>query len=174
MQKDGLSTLQKIKKVSEILRTICTCLLVFVALITVVSVISLSVGVGAVTYSNLIPETSELMVGTRLLIAGACGLVLGALLKCFYHLRRLFGNYARGEIFTRESVGELRNFGMACLLWGVLNFVWAISLSLTLSPHPEKSFEAHFDSLAIGAVLVAIAWFMNLAVELKEENELTI
>jgi hypothetical protein len=127
-----------------------------------------------VTYNNLIPETSGLAVGTRLLVAAAFGLVLGALFKCLYHLRRLFGNYARGEIFTRESVGELRSFGMACLLWGVLNFVWALSLSLSLSMHLQRSFEAHFDSLAIGAVLIAIAWFMDLAVELKEENELTI
>ncbi|MGB9407160.1 MAG: DUF2975 domain-containing protein [Terracidiphilus sp.] len=92
--------------------------------------------------------------------------------KCFYHLHQLFGNYSRGEIFTRESVGQLRQFGIACLLWGVMNFFWV--LSLALSAHPAKTFQAHFDSFAIGAIIIVIAWFMDMAVELREENELTI
>jgi hypothetical protein len=37
-----------------------------------------------------------------------------------------------------------------------------------------KSFQAHFDAFGIGAIIIVIAWFMDMAVDLREENELTI
>jgi hypothetical protein len=79
---------------------------------------------------------------------------------------------AVGLIFTRESVSQFRQFGIACLLWGVMNFLWR--LSLALSVHPSKSFRGHTDSFVIGIIIIVIAWFMDMAVDLREENELTI
>ena len=71
-----------------------------------------------------------------------------------------------------ESFGQLRQFGIACLLWGVMNFLWGSSLAL--SSHPAKTFRGHVDSFGIGAIIILIAWFMGMAVDLREENELTI
>jgi Protein of unknown function (DUF2975) len=165
--------LQKIKKVSTILRTMCTGLLVLIALVGMGAVVCLTFGVGGVNYdNNMFFRSAGLGLGHRLILGVVCALTLGAMFKCFYHLRLLFGNYSRGEIFTRESVGQLRWFGIACLLWGVMYFVWGVSLAL--SAHPAKSFEGHLDSFGIGAVIVVIAWFMDMAVDLREENELTI
>jgi hypothetical protein len=172
MQTKIQKKLQKVKKASTILRAICTGLLVLIAFVGISSVVCLAFGVGGVNYNNMIVGTAGLTLGHRLILGAVCALALGALFKCFYHLRGLFGNYSRGEIFTRESVGQLRRFGIACLLWGVMSFVWG--LSLAMSEHPSKSFQAHFDSLGIGAVIIVIAWFMDMAVELREENELTI
>jgi hypothetical protein len=53
-----------------------------------------------------------------------------------------------------------------------MNFLWGISLAT--SAHPEKSFHGHADSFVIGATIILIAWFMDMAVDLREENELTI
>lgn len=172
MQTNIQTRLQRIKKASIILRAICTGLLVLIAFIGICSVICLTFGVGGVSFDNMVVGTAGLALGRRLILGAVCAFALGALFKCFYHLRRLFGNYSRGEIFTRESVGQLRQFGVACLLWGVLSFVWG--LSLALSANPVKPFRGHFDSLVIGVVIVAISWFMDMAVDLREENELTI
>jgi hypothetical protein len=172
MRIEAQKKLQRIKKVSMILRAVCTGLLALIAVVGVACVVCLTFGVGGVNYDNVILWAAGLTLGHRLILAGVSALALGALFKCFYHLRRLFGNYSRGEIFTRESVGQLRRFGIACLLWGVMNFVWGVSLAV--SSHPARSFEGHFDSLGIGAVIIVIAWFMDMAVDLREENELTI
>jgi hypothetical protein len=155
-----------------ILRVICAVVMALIALIGIGCVVCVAFGVGGVNYDNVIFQTAGLTLGHRLVLGAVTVLTFGILFKCFYHLHRLFGNYFRGEIFTRESVGQLRQFGIACLLWGGMNFLWLVSLAT--STHPAKSFHGHADSFAIGAVIILIAWFMDMAVDLREENELTI
>jgi hypothetical protein len=53
-----------------------------------------------------------------------------------------------------------------------MGFLWISSLALSV--HPAKTFQGHADSLGIGIVIIVIAWFMDMAVDLREENELTI
>jgi hypothetical protein len=172
MRSEIQSKLQKIKKVSAILRAICKALLALITLLGVCFVVSVVFGIVVINYDNTILRTAELTLGHRLTLGVVSILTLAVLLKCFYHLDRLFGNYSRGEIFTRGSVGQLRQFGIACLLWGVMNFLW--HLSLVMSTKPAKSFQGHADSLAIGIIIIMIAWFMDMAVDLREENDLTI
>jgi hypothetical protein len=162
----------KIKKVSSILRVICKGLLALFTLIGLGCVVCVASGTGSINYDSMNFSTAELTLGTRLMLGAVTALTFGVLLKCCYHLHQLFGNYSRGEIFTRESVGQLRNFGIASLLWGVMSFLWILSLALTAQP--MKSFQAHFDAFGIGAIIIVIAWFMDMAVDLREENELTI
>jgi hypothetical protein len=165
--------LNKIRKVSTFLRAICKGLLAFVTLLGLCCVVCVVFGVGAVNYESMVFRTDELSLGLRLLLGVVTALTFTALFKCFYHLHRLFGSYASGEIFTKESVGQLRQFGVSCLLWGVMNFLWL--LSLAVSSHPGKTFlYGHADSFAIGVIIIVIAWFMEIAVDLQEENELTI
>ena len=172
MQTDTQAKLQKIKKVSIIFRVICKVLLALVALLGLCCVVCVAFGVGGINYDNVLFQTAGLPLGRRVILSVVTALAFGVLFKCFYHLHRLFGNYSRGEIFTRESVGQLRQFGISCLLWGVVNFLWVSSLAL--SAHPARTFHGHADSLAIGTVIIVIAWFMDMAVDLREENELTI
>jgi hypothetical protein len=172
MQTDTQAKLQKIKKVSIIFRVICKVLLALVALLGLCGVLCVAFGVGGINYDNVLFQTAGLPLGRRVILSVVTALAFGVLFKCFYHLHRLFGNYSRGEIFTRESVGQLRQFGISCLLWGVVNFLWVSSLAL--SAHPARTFHGHADSLAIGTVIIVIAWFMDMAVDLREENELTI
>jgi len=163
---------QKIKKVSITFRAICKALLALVTVIGLGCVVSVTLGVGGINYDNMIFRTAELPLGHRLFLSAVTALAWATLFKCFYHLHRLFGNYSRSEIFTRESVGQLRQFGIACVLWGVMGFIWI--LSLAISAHPAKTFQGHADSFGIGAIIIVIAWFMDIAVDLREENELTI
>jgi hypothetical protein len=172
MRPEIQAKLQKIKKVSTILRAICKVLLALITFTGLGAVVSVIFGVGGINYNNVIFGTAGLPIGHRLFLGAVTALAFGVLFKCVYHLHRLFGNYLRGEIFTRESVGQLRQFGIACLLWGVVGFLW-IAL-LAISSHPPKTFQGHVDSLGIGVVIIVIAWFMDMAVDLREENELTI
>jgi hypothetical protein len=164
--------LRKIRKVSVILRIMCKVLLVLIAVVGVGAVVSVLFGVGGISYEDTLFRTAGLPLGSRLMVGAVTSLAFAALLKCVYHLSRLFGDYAKGEIFTRSAVGELRKFGVACLLWGVMKFIWGISLSLTAEP--QRTFHGQADSFVIGAILIVIAWFMDMAVDLREENELAI
>ncbi|MHB8388755.1 MAG: DUF2975 domain-containing protein [Acidobacteriaceae bacterium] len=172
MRPEVQAKLQKIKKVSTLLRAICKVLLALITFTGLGAVVSVIFGVGGINYNNVIFETAGLPIGHRLFLGVVTALAFGVLFKCVYHLHRLFGNYSRGEIFTRESVGQLRQFGIACLLWGVVGFLWISSLAI--SSHPSKTFQGHADSLGIGVVIIVIAWFMDMAVDLREENDLTI
>jgi hypothetical protein len=172
MLPDTSKKLRKIRKVSIVFGVISMVLSAVVAFLGLAAVVCVVFGVGGVNYEGVLFQTGGLPLGHRLILGAVTAVAWAVLLKCFYHLWRLFGNYSRGEIFTRESVGQLRLSGIACLLWGVMSFLWL--LSLAVSVHPAKSFQGHFESFAIGAVLVVIAWFMDMAVDLREENELTI
>lgn len=172
MRPEIQAKLQKIRKVSIILRVICTVLLVLVTFTGLGCVVCVTFGVGGINYGNGIFVTAGLTLSHRLVLGAVTALTWAVLFKCFYHLHRLFGNYSREEIFTRESVAQLRQFGIACLLWGVMGYLWMSSL--VISVHPAKTFQGPADSFVIGAVIIVIAWFMDMAVDLREENELTI
>jgi hypothetical protein len=172
MRPDNSKKLRKIRKVSIVFGAISVVLSAVVAFLGLAAVVCVVFGVGGINYEGGLVQTGGLSLGHRLILGAVTGVAWAALFKCFYHLWRLFGNYSRGEIFTRESVGQLRLSGIACLLWGVLSFLWL--LSLAASVHPTKSFQGHFESFSIGAVLIVIARFMDMAVDLREENELTI
>jgi hypothetical protein len=172
MRPETSKKLRKIRKVSIFFGVVSVVLSGVVAFLGVAAVVCVVFGVGGVNYEGVLFQTGGLSLGHRLILGAVTGVAWAALFECFFHLWRLFGNYSRGEIFTREAVGQLRLSGIACLLWGVLSFLWLSSLAVSL--HPNKSFQAHFDSFSIGAVLIVIAWFMDMAVDLREENELTI
>ena len=174
MRPETEKKVQKIKKVSAFFRIICTGLLSLAALLGVASVVCVIFGVGGINFGLNSPIfwTGGLTLGLRLLLGVVTAVTFTALFKCVYHLQHLFGLYSRGEIFTRESVGHLRSFGVSCVLWGAMTFIWSISLALAV--HPTRNVPGHGDSTVIGVVIILIAWFMDMAVDLREENELTI
>jgi len=164
--------LQKVKKFSDMFRVICNGLLALITLTGLGAVVSVAFGVGGINYDSLIFRTAGLGVGHRLILGVVTAITWAVLFKCVYHLQQLFGTYSRGQIFTRESVGQLRQFGIACLLWGFMSFLWVSSLALSVLP--AQTFRGSADSFAIGVVIIVVAWFMDMAVDLHEENELTI
>jgi hypothetical protein len=109
----------------------------------------------------------------RLVLLGLCALTSAVLARGVYYLHRLFGNYSRGEIFTRKSVGQLRQIGITYLLWGGVGVLWTF-LPLVFAAHGQKSYALNLDSVSTGVIILVVAWFMDMAVEIREENELTI
>jgi uncharacterized membrane protein YbhN (UPF0104 family) len=108
-------------------------------------------------------------------LIGGVALALTAL----YHLAQLFGNYSRGEIFTRGSVREIRMLSYVAVAFVVFQTVLFVAmLSLNADGAEGWPRELRFD-LPIGPALVAtfltlLAWVMDVGAELREENELTV
>jgi hypothetical protein len=109
-------------------------------------------------------------VAVLVLLSGA------AVWKALAHLRRLLDNYSRREIFTADSARQIRSFGISCMLWVIVKVAWAFVPLLVLSNRPA-SVVLTSDPLAVGfvgAVIVVISWFAEMATTLREENDLTI
>jgi hypothetical protein len=108
-------------------------------------------------------------------VFGSVALMLTAL----YRLARLFGNYSRGEIFTRGSVGEIRWIGYVLAAGAVFQLLLFVAvLALRADRGGEWPVELRFD-IPIAPVLVAslvilLSWVMDVGAEMREENELTV
>lgn len=166
--------LRKIKKISHILRVVCKAIMAVVVLELLIATVLLLAGRGGtIRYYNASFQVAAFTLSQRLLLLLMIGLTLALIAKGFYHLHHLFGNYSRGEIFTGESAAQIHQFGIACVLGGCVNVAWDFMPS-GISAHPPHSFEVNPGFIVIGATIVAISWFMEMAAEMREENELTI
>jgi len=198
MKPETEKRLKKIKRISKILRVICKVLL---ALVMCGFLVAILAGQGTLTFDDshalqmhdlLHARASEgnltssddpvhvpirlapLTVPARLLLAVSVTLMMAVNFKVLYHLHRLFSNYGRGDIFTTESVGQIRQLGITALLWAGATFLWCFTAIALTQSHFPSFVQVHTDSLAIGAVIIIISWFMEMAAEMREENELTI
>lgn len=110
----------------------------------------------------------------RVVVGLLAAVTFAIMFKCVYHLHRLLGGYARGDVFTRDSVMQLRQWGWMCVLWGVMKIAWPlIERAIVLHP-PSGPVALSGDLVVTGLVIVVISWFMDMAVEMREENELTV
>lgn len=123
-------------------------------------------------------------------IVVAIGLVLSLAiaLKLLHHLRRLFGHYARGEIFTPETVRQIREIGIAVFLFTA---VWGYELladnvlgvPAAVRGAAETGMEvrgwgiglpAPLGPVLAGIMIVVVSWIMDVGRELREEQDLTV
>jgi hypothetical protein len=174
MRPETEKKLKKIKRLSNVLRTICKVLLAIVSCGFLAGMVGILAGRGTLAISDISILLNPLTVHARLVLAVVFALAMAVNFKVLYHLHRLFGNYGRGDIFTTESAGQIRQLGIAALLQAGANFLWASTAIALAQSHLPASFQFHADGLFIGPVIIAISWFMEMAAEMREENELTV
>lgn len=165
--------LRKIERASVFLRAVCTALFIPVVVIALAAIVSTLAGWTAhISYSGqtFIPATMDL--SGRLILAAACLVTAAVIMKALHHLRRLACNYARREIFTADSAREIRQFGISCVLWGFVKLGWSF-LPLAIVGG-RTTIYVNTDAVLIGAVIVGISWFAEMAAALREESDLTI
>ena len=93
-------------------------------------------------------------------------------------LRRLFRNYSRGVIFSREQAARLRRFALASMLSVGLQIVSnsLLSVLLTFNNPPgmrQLAVSVSSDQLGtifLGGVFLIIAWIMGEGSRLAEDN----
>lgn len=174
MRPENEARLRKIERISKVLQGFCRLFEVLVVIGFGLVVLALFTSRGAsVGYFDRMLRPSQLSVGQRLVVLAMSAVVSGVMFRCVSQLRQLFENYSRGEVFTRGSVGVLRQLAIMCILWGVVKLAW-VGMWWAFTPVRPNSLEANTDTVPIGMILFAVAWFMDMAVDLREENELTV
>ena len=174
MKPETEKRLKKIQRVSTILRVICKAGFAVVSCVFLAAIVVILIGRGTVSFADDSVPLAPLFGSGRALLAVATALLLAVGLKGVYHLHRLFGNYGRGDIFTGESAGQIRQLGVAVLLWCGANILLDVA-AVTIDPtHLPMSIQIHFDTLVTGLIIIVISWFMEMAAEMREESELTI
>lgn len=166
--------LRRIERFSSLLRGVCAALTVPTAALSLflAGAVWLSRN-GHLQYLDQSIAMDDLTNAGRVIVS-ALALASGAVvITALVQLRRLLGNYARREIFTADSARQLRNFGVSCMLWGILKVGWAFLPLVTLS-HGAQPVRLQSDTIMIGLALVLLSWFAEMAAELREENDLTI
>jgi len=174
MRSDMQAKLHKFQQVSKILQAICS---IFFALIAFQflggAVMLLAARDGALSYFNVSFPIAGLALHLRLVLLALYAVTSAVQARGVYYVRRLVKGYSSGEIFTRESVGSLRQIGINYLLWGGVNVLWTF-LPLAVAAQGPRAYTLNLDSVTMAAILLIVAWFMEMAVEMREENELTI
>lgn len=123
-------------------------------------------------YNGVEFKVYSLTVRERVITAISFSLTYGLAFFCGLQLFRLLGFYSRGEVFTEGSARRLRQWGFACVAWGIVKFGWFL---LPLAITDSRRYEGiELSTVFVGFGVVALSWIMEMAAEIREENELTI
>jgi preprotein translocase subunit SecG len=172
--------LEKVRKVSKVVRMIFKALIVLTIIIFVTVVAAIIIGPKSDTLMTNLPGTNskvtwgeisvkmdekettlnQLTTASKVLLIFFVTLYFVVALKVQHHLHRLFANYAEGHVFTAESVAQIRKLGFTLFLVAGLKLL------------AERSFP--FEALITGGLVILISWVMDAARNLREENEATI
>jgi len=175
MQPETRAKLERVKRICGILRGMCLAAIVFLAVEFVVAAALLVADRGIDFGSRPIAlHVMVLSVWRRLHMVVMIGISEGLLIACLYHLRRLFGNFSPGEIFSGDSARHLRVVGVCYMMWstvGGLSFPVAY-----VTVHPANPYTGTLDlnAIVIGVCVIVVSLVMDVAAEMREENELTI
>ena len=132
----------------------------------------------------LIPHGVVFQVGLLTPLLRVVGLLVSmipnaAVMLGLWHLRKLFGHFARLEFFTLDTVVHFRVFAASILLVGFLypvsGAVMSFATSFNNSPGSRligiTAGDAEVAMLFLGAVLFVIAWVMEQGKHIADENQ---
>ncbi|MCG6205487.1 DUF2975 domain-containing protein [Rhodopseudomonas sp. HC1] len=116
--------------------------------------------------------------GNQALAAIIIAVPVAVLVWGLLNVRALFGDFARGRVFTAATATHLQRFGIAVAAQGALGPVTATALALVLSlgnPPDQRMLVLTFSSndyisVIVGGVLIAVAAVMREATRLADEN----
>ena len=174
--------LEKVKRISRSATRACYWMMAFVLLIATLTVfarLTLPGSPSCAVNGVQLPSCSELssQALTFLLVALIGGVALA--LTGLYRLARLFGNYSRGEIFTRGSVREIRMLSYVAVAYVVFQTALFVAMMLLRADGAdgwptELTFDLPIGPALVATLLTLLAWVMDVGAELREENELTV
>jgi len=115
-----------------------------------------------------------------LFILGSVDLLPSLLI--YFSLFKLFGLYQKGLVFTSANIQCIKNIGTLLLAWMALKLLYPVVVTLVLRFSGASDSLSIYMSLGsdeirlllIGLVIYVIAWIMNEASSLHQEQELVI
>jgi hypothetical protein len=174
--------LEKVKRISRSAKRACYWMMVFVILmasVTVLATLTLPGSPSCAVNGAQAPWCRELssQALTFLLVALTGGIALA--LTGLYRLARLFASYSRGEIFTRDSVREIRLLSYVAVAYAVFQGALFVAMLIldaggTDGWPRELRFEFPIGPALVATLLTLLAWVMDVGAELREENEFTV
>jgi len=176
MRPENVARLKRIERISKVLRGICKGLLVLpvAGFVAVVWAMVLPRPGWTIGFWDAMFPVADLTVGGKMFVGALSAVTFAILFKGIYHLQLLLGDYSRGEIFTRDAAGQLRQWGICGALLGCMGILWAFVPRLVLAHSPDTIHAEGGAQIVHGLIIVAISWFMEMAAEMREENELTV
>ncbi|WP_322515558.1 DUF2975 domain-containing protein [Rhodopseudomonas palustris] len=116
--------------------------------------------------------------GNQALAAIIIAVPVAVLVWGLLNVRALFGDFARGRVFTAATATHLQRFGIAVAAQGALGPLTATVLALVLSlgnPPGQRLLVLTFSSndyisVIVGGVLIAVAAVMREATRIADEN----
>jgi hypothetical protein len=173
--------LAKVRKVSRIGNGLCIAAMVLTCLIGCILIVAgLAFPDGATCdFGAGDFPCSDLSVAARALAGTAAVVGIALVLKGLYHLSRLFKNYSQGQIFTRESVAQIRKIGMTVFVYGAFQIALLIGTVILMGAQQiswpdDVPIPLPFAAFINGGLILLISWVMEVGTELREETELTV
>ena len=177
----------QVQKFSRVARWVCSAFLAIVALVSVWALFSILTGptdphfrivLGRISFTGDQIDTMALKVWLTLLL----GVGLYITSRLLWLLHGLFGNLARGAIYTQGNVQRLRSVGWLILSAACLQVVVPIITVLLLATRiiewsqATQSANAYLDATSISAFVIAgiiilVSWIMDVGLEVSEEAE---
>jgi hypothetical protein len=129
-----------------------------------------------------VPITEDLDGLTRLLAFLTELIPLTALIFGLRKLGELFRLYENGYIFTKKNVSCFRSLGRILIIWVICDVVKSpiLSMVLTMDKPPGQHvitigfYSADFIAIFVGIIILIIAWVMDEARLIKEDQALII
>ncbi|OTA15248.1 hypothetical protein Xvie_02914 [Xenorhabdus vietnamensis] len=102
-----------------------------------------------------------------------------SLVGSFWAFYRLFGNYRKGDYFSKDTVKYLEYAGWGVVLWSILDIFCEplLTLWLTMSAPAGERFislsltSSHFVAIFISVCLMIISRILYQACDIYEENQ---
>lgn len=172
-----MPTLDRIARLAGILRVACTIGMIALPVLVLIEFWTIDVsgflGVPAgVAAIGSIPQSAKILA----LIVGTIPVGLGV--YGLYWLRRLFGLYRAGQVFTIANSRCLKAFAWTQIASGLLQPFVGAALSVIVSwhnPPSQRMLAVEVSSHTVGTVLfglliLIIAWVMGEASRVADEN----
>lgn len=179
--------LTRLRKFSRVARWLCSGFLAFVVAISAWALFSVLTGpsenffkfdLGRIAFTGDQIDTISLKAWLTLLLV--VGIYIST--RMLWLLHGLFGNLARGEIYTQDNVRRLRSLGWLMLSAACAQVVApVVSMMLLAARVIEWSQATHsgfsyfspgnLAAFVIAAIVILVSWIMDVGLDVSEEAE---
>jgi hypothetical protein len=186
--------LEQVKRYSASLRTVfrfVSIVVAFAGLVGLIIVLTVNDGQripSTIAFGGSSFAGDEITWMVKIAVALGMALSVGIALKLLHHLATLFDHYARGEIFTSDTVRQIRAIGVSVFLFvSIWLYGLLVQSILGVPAAVRQAAETGIDvrgwgigvpePLAVvlaGIMIIVVSWIMDVGRELREEQDLTV